>query len=332
MPVESASYISDLVSANPLTTDQVAQGDDHLRLIKAVLQRTFPNLNGSVPGTPNDLTYGVLPIGSIILWSGTLANIPTGWSICDGSVANGHATPDLRSRFVIGAGNGGIYNSPGVTGGSSTTAGAATTSSDGSHTHPGSTTNSVANHSHIGSSASSSGSVAGAHLHAGSTSDTAANHTHTASGTTSSDGSHNHGGAVDSHALSLSEIPAHNHLTAGLQVVGNTPGGLNLVTGSGVTWGFTLETNQGGGLGHNHTLGFDGGHTHTTSGSTSADGSHSHALNMLTDGDHSHSISTSVTVAADGAHSHTVTNPSDGAHTHTVTPPFYALAYIMRTL
>ena len=36
------------------------------------------------------------PSGGIIMWSGTLANIPSGWFLCDG--ANG--TPDLRSKMV----------------------------------------------------------------------------------------------------------------------------------------------------------------------------------------------------------------------------------------
>lgn len=44
MGLEVATYIASLVSSNPVGgTDQKAQGDDHLRLIKAVLQATFPN-------------------------------------------------------------------------------------------------------------------------------------------------------------------------------------------------------------------------------------------------------------------------------------------------
>lgn len=43
MALESATYINDLVSTNPLSSDQRAQGDDHLRLIKAVVKATFPN-------------------------------------------------------------------------------------------------------------------------------------------------------------------------------------------------------------------------------------------------------------------------------------------------
>ena len=43
MGLESATYVSDLVTSNPATTDLQSQGDDHLRLLKAVLQATFPN-------------------------------------------------------------------------------------------------------------------------------------------------------------------------------------------------------------------------------------------------------------------------------------------------
>jgi hypothetical protein len=43
MGLETGTYISDLVSANPPGSDQRKQGDDHLRLIKSVLQNTFPS-------------------------------------------------------------------------------------------------------------------------------------------------------------------------------------------------------------------------------------------------------------------------------------------------
>lgn len=43
MPLESATFLSGLVSSNPASTDQVSLGDDHIRLIKAVLLSTFPN-------------------------------------------------------------------------------------------------------------------------------------------------------------------------------------------------------------------------------------------------------------------------------------------------
>jgi hypothetical protein len=42
-----------------------------------------------------------IPSGAIVLWSGSIASIPSGWVLCDGS----NSTPDLRDRFVVGAGS-----------------------------------------------------------------------------------------------------------------------------------------------------------------------------------------------------------------------------------
>jgi hypothetical protein len=42
----------------------------------------------------------IIPTGIISLWYGAIVNIPTGWLICDGT----NGTPDLRDRFVVGAG------------------------------------------------------------------------------------------------------------------------------------------------------------------------------------------------------------------------------------
>jgi microcystin-dependent protein len=41
------------------------------------------------------------PVGGIIMWSGSVASIPSGWALCNGS----NGTPDLRNRFVVGAGS-----------------------------------------------------------------------------------------------------------------------------------------------------------------------------------------------------------------------------------
>ena len=45
---------------------------------------------------------GTVPVGGIIMWSGSTGSIPTGWSLCNG--ANG--TPNLQDRFIVGAGSG----------------------------------------------------------------------------------------------------------------------------------------------------------------------------------------------------------------------------------
>lgn len=44
---------------------------------------------------------GSVPVGGIILWSGATSAIPAGWQLCDGT----NSVPDLRDRFVVGAGN-----------------------------------------------------------------------------------------------------------------------------------------------------------------------------------------------------------------------------------
>ena len=59
---------------------------------------------------------GTIPLGGIIMWSGALTAIPAGWALCDGSTVNGRTTPNLKDRFVVGAG--GTY-AAGSTGGNS---------------------------------------------------------------------------------------------------------------------------------------------------------------------------------------------------------------------
>jgi len=41
------------------------------------------------------------PSGGIIIWSGSLVTIPSGWVLCDGT----NSTPDLRNKFIVGAGS-----------------------------------------------------------------------------------------------------------------------------------------------------------------------------------------------------------------------------------
>jgi microcystin-dependent protein len=42
-----------------------------------------------------------LLLGGIVIWSGSTLDIPNGWQICDGT----NGTPNLRNRFIIGAGD-----------------------------------------------------------------------------------------------------------------------------------------------------------------------------------------------------------------------------------
>jgi hypothetical protein len=53
----------------------------------------------------SDLLSSTLPIGAILAWSGSDLDIPTNWHICDGGTYESILSPDLRNRFVPGAGN-----------------------------------------------------------------------------------------------------------------------------------------------------------------------------------------------------------------------------------
>ena len=155
----------------------------------------------------NDLNTRLMPSGGIIIWSGSSASIPANWYLCDG--ANG--TPDLRDRFVVGAGT--TY-AVGATGGQNTITtvpahthgvGNLANASGGAHTHTG-TTASVGDHTHNissggingninqpantnnGSASARATSAAGGHSHTFTT-DSGGAHTHTISGDVASSGS-----------------------------------------------------------------------------------------------------------------------------------------------
>lgn len=208
MALETASYINNLVATNPLGSDPLADADGHIRLIKSTLQATFPNISGPVTATQAALN-SPFPTGGIIIWSGAIAAVPSGWLLCDG----GSGTPDLRDRFVVGAGLGYVV---GATGGNVTTT--LTTANLPSHSHTFSgTTVGAGGHSHSGVTDTHGGhahtyqrrvglgggggndqdaggfgdfstGVAGAHAH-GLAINAVGDHTHTISGTTGAVGS-----------------------------------------------------------------------------------------------------------------------------------------------
>ena len=57
MTVESATYLNTLNPLLPAALDDVSEGDDHLRLVKTVLQATFPAVAGAVTPTHTELNY-----------------------------------------------------------------------------------------------------------------------------------------------------------------------------------------------------------------------------------------------------------------------------------
>lgn len=70
---------------------------------------TYDNIAGILTQIPT--STATVPTGCILIWSGSVGSIPSGFNLCDGT----NGTPDLRNSFVLGAGN--LY-AIGQTGGS----------------------------------------------------------------------------------------------------------------------------------------------------------------------------------------------------------------------
>lgn len=234
MSVETATYISDLNPSFPTATDGMKEGDDHIRLIKDVIQATFPNIDGAVTATQEKLNNGAIPTGSIVLWYSTSASIPTGWTACDGvQVAkmdgSGNITPpDLRDKFVVAAGS--TYTQ-GATGGSTTT------SSNGAHTHTGAT------------------GAGGSHNHGGTTGSTTL--------TTSQIPAHTHNSGTFKIVASKDFSGSGNYdvlLDSGeASSTGTDTGYTTGSAGTGGSHNHTISTQAD----HTHTISSDGAHTHT---------------------------------------------------------------------
>lgn len=247
--------------------------------------------------------------GLIIIWTGTLANIPSGWDLCDG----GGGRPNLRSRFVRGINT--SSTNPGTVGGSVT------------HTHTISTNNHNHSITSAGGHTHSINAITWTHNHHDDASragtDVNGRHTDTAAGShghsdTNFTGSHNHGSPSGTGG-------SHNHMNA--STVSNFPayyevayiinsGASDIPLNGILIWVGTLATipsqyqlcNGEGGradLRSRFVLGADSGQQ---PGSTGGSDSHNHT--DQNDGHHAdHSM------ADDGYHVHDNTS-FDGAHTH----------------
>ena len=75
MALESATYIDELVSTNPLASDNVSQGDNHLRLIKSVLQSSFPSVDMAVNAIHASDSAPAVAITAGLIWFDTSANL-----------------------------------------------------------------------------------------------------------------------------------------------------------------------------------------------------------------------------------------------------------------
>ena len=132
-------------NANPIVLDASGRTPQQIWLLTgysykfvlqnadAVLIQTLDNIYPILQNAPTSAP--AIPSGGIIIWSGSTGSIPATWYLCDGT----NGTPDLRDRFIVGAGNTYAVN---ATGGSanavvvSHTHTATSVVTDPGHTHP----------------------------------------------------------------------------------------------------------------------------------------------------------------------------------------------------
>ncbi len=108
-------------NTNPIILDAAGRCSNEIWMqtgysYKFVLQTsagvTLQTLDNLYPILQNaSTTASTFTAGMIIIWSGSIGSVPSGWALCNGS----NGTPDLRDRFVIAAGS--TY-AVGATGGS----------------------------------------------------------------------------------------------------------------------------------------------------------------------------------------------------------------------
>lgn len=104
MPLEVATFINQLNPANPVGSDPLAQADDHLRLLKATIKNTFPNIDGAV--TVTDDVLNALPGRVTTLEAGVGAITPGGVEIVTTLPASGTYTGET----VFNSTNGIMYS------------------------------------------------------------------------------------------------------------------------------------------------------------------------------------------------------------------------------
>lgn len=91
------SYLQSDVATN---TSNISINSNDAQNIYADLSLLEDELDTIESSVANMSGSGIEP-GTVAMWSGDITSIPSGWSLCDGTMG----TPDLRNRFVVGAGD-----------------------------------------------------------------------------------------------------------------------------------------------------------------------------------------------------------------------------------
>ena len=106
----SSTYINGLVGTNPTTADPLSEGDNHLRLIKDVLKRTFPSVTGAVTVSNNQINNGIAD-------TSTATNVATPSTLVKRDASGNFSATVITSNFIgnlIGDMQGDIYASNGI--------------------------------------------------------------------------------------------------------------------------------------------------------------------------------------------------------------------------
>jgi hypothetical protein len=214
---------------------------------------------GPISSIAGGTTNYMVPSGLVAIWSGSPANIPAGWVLCDGN----NGTPDLRDRFVVGAaGSYGVGSTGGATNHTHSVAmGGNATDAAGAHTHTLSgSTDAETGHTHSVPGLSVPGlSVPGLSV-PGLSGGNLQFSRQVDFGSSGSSG----GPWIISVFSGTSGSPKFNTSWAGATGTGTTGGG---TTGGGTTGGGT----SGGGSAHSHAL---------TSASAASAGAHTHTISF----------------------------------------------------
>ena len=164
-----------------------------------------------------------LPIGGIVMYSGTLTELPLNWKLCDGS----SGTPDLRGQFIYGASD---QASIGNTGGSNDAIVVTHDHTSASHSHTMNQHDHTMSHTHNHSHTHGMGThdhTSASHSH------TMNQHDHTSAAHSHTMGTHLHSVTHDHGAFNSAGAGAHDHGIASAAKLWISATGDGLATGAG---------------------------------------------------------------------------------------------------
>ena len=108
MGLETGDFIDDLVITNPGSNDPKSEGDDHLRLIKKIIQQSFPNFNEALIATAAQIDAIILgnQLTGMIAAFCAAPSSPALWQYCDGSAISRTTFATLFANIGITYGDG----------------------------------------------------------------------------------------------------------------------------------------------------------------------------------------------------------------------------------